>query len=75
MNKIDLALPVATLIDQHPEIKELLIALGFKPLANPAMLQTVGQVTSLKMGAKLAGISLETIKQTLMCHGYEVIGE
>ncbi len=37
-----------TIIKEHPEVKELLIDLGFKPLSNPAMLNTVGKVPSLK---------------------------
>ena len=48
-NTIDLSQPVATIIKEHPEVKDLLIGLGFKPLSNPAMLNTVGKVTSLKV--------------------------
>ncbi|MGT2637350.1 DUF1858 domain-containing protein [Streptococcus ratti] len=73
-NTIDLSKPVAEVLKEHPEIKELLIDLGFKPLANPAMLNTVGKVTSLKTGSKMAGVSLDDIKKTLIFNGYEVIG-
>ena len=62
-----------SLIHIYPEVKELLIDLGFKPLSNPAMLNTVGKVTSLKAGSKLANIPLEKIKQTLLFNGYDVI--
>ena len=58
-NTIDLSQPVATIIKEHPEVKDLLIDLGFKPLSNPAMLNTVGKVTSLKAGSKLANIPLD----------------
>ena len=30
-NTIDLSQPVATIIKEHPEVKDLLIDLGFKP--------------------------------------------
>ncbi|WP_019789555.1 DUF1858 domain-containing protein, partial [Streptococcus sobrinus] len=50
-NIIDLSQPVAQLVKDHPELKEILIELGFKPLANPVMLKTVGQTTSLKAGS------------------------
>ncbi|MDU6652415.1 MAG: DUF1858 domain-containing protein, partial [Streptococcus vestibularis] len=60
---------------EHPEVKELLIDLGFKPLSNPAMLNTVGKVTSIKAGSKLANIPLDKIKQTLLFNGYDVIGD
>ena len=74
-NIIDLSKPVAEVLKEHPEIKELLIDLGFKPLANPAMLNTVGKVTSLKTGSKMAGVPLDDIKKTLIFNGYEVIGD
>ena len=38
-NKIDVSIPVAQVIDQHPEVLDLLVELGFKPLANPIMHQ------------------------------------
>ncbi len=74
MNTIDLNLPVAEIINQHPEVKEILVELGLKPLANPAMLNTVGKVTSLRTGSKMTKISLDRIQQVLECNGYEVIG-
>ena len=73
-NLIDLNAPVAEVIKAHPEVKDLLIELGFKPLANPAMLNTVGKVTSLRTGSKMTKISLDRIRQVLECNGYEVIG-
>ena len=33
---------------RNAEVKEILVDLGFKPLSKPAMLNTVGKVTSLK---------------------------
>ncbi|MGT2906269.1 DUF1858 domain-containing protein [Streptococcus dentiloxodontae] len=74
-NTIDLSKPVAETIQEHPEVKDILVELGFKPLANPAMLNTVGKVTSLKTGSKMTGIPLKTIRQTLEFNGYEVIGD
>ena len=61
-NTIDLSQPVATIIKEHPEVKDLLIDLGFKPLSNPAMLNTVGKVTSLKARPKLSNIPLSNLK-------------
>ena len=74
-NTIDLSQPVATIIKEHPEVKDLLIDLGFKPLSNPAMLNTVGKVTSLQAGSKLTNIPLYKIKKTLLFNGYDVIGD
>ncbi|HHT7804059.1 TPA: DUF1858 domain-containing protein [Streptococcus suis] len=73
-NLIDLNAPVAEVIKAYPEVKDLLIELGFSPLANPAMLYTVGKVTSLKMGSKMTKISLKQLQQTLEWNGYQVVG-
>ena len=36
-NIIDVSIPVAEVVDKHPEVLEILVELGFKPLANPLM--------------------------------------
>ncbi|WP_286783625.1 DUF1858 domain-containing protein [Streptococcus sp. UBA4344] len=66
-NIIDLTKPVAEIIKEHPEIKDILVDLGFTPLANPAMLNTVGKVTSLKSGVKLANLKSGQIHPYYLC--------
>lgn len=74
MNDIDLTLPVAQVVENHPELLDILVELGFKPLANPIMRQTVGRRVSIKQGAKLNGVDLGVIQQTLEYNGYKVLG-
>ena len=73
-NVIDVSIPVAQVIDQHPEVLDLLVELGFKPLANPIMRNTVGRKVSLKQGSKFEGTPMEKIVRTLEANGYEVVG-
>ena len=73
-NVIDVSIPVAQVIDQHPEVLDLLVELGFKPLANPIMRNTVGRKVSLKQGIKFRRYPMEKIVQTLEANGYEVVG-
>ena len=73
-NIIDVSIPVAQVIDQHPEVLDLLVELGFKPLANPIMRNTVGRKVSLKQGSKSEGTPMEKIVRTLEANGYEVVG-
>ena len=73
-NVIDLSIPVAEVIEKQPEVLDVLVELGFKPLANPVMRNTVGCVVSIKKGASMNGIDLNKIKQTLELNGYEVVG-
>ena len=73
-NIIDVTVPVAEVVDKLPEVLDILVDLGFKPLANPIMRNTLGRKTSLKMGSKLASIKIEDIVATLEANGYEVVG-
>lgn len=73
-NVIDVSIPVAQVIDQHPEVLDLLVELGFKPLANLIMRNTVGRKVSLKQGSKLEVTPMEKIVRTLEANGYEVVG-
>ena len=73
-NVIDLSIPVAEVIEKQPEVLDVLVELGFTPLTNPVMRNTVGRVVSIKKGASMNGIDLNKIKQTLELNGYEVVG-
>ena len=73
-NVIDVSIPVAQVIDQHPEVLDLLVELGFKPLANPIMRNTVVRKVSLKQGSKFEGTPMDKIVRTLEANGYEVVG-
>ena len=72
MNTIYLEDSVYTTLQHHPEVKELLIELGFTPLSQLQMVQTVGRITSLKKGSKIAKIPLDTIIRQLELNGYIV---
>ena len=74
MNTIDLSIPIAEVVEQHPEVLELLVDLGFTPLANPLMRQTLGRTVSIKQGAKMKGMDLKRIIDTLEWNGYDIKG-
>ena len=60
-------------LDSHPELLDILVDLGFKPLANPAMRQSVGKVVTLIQGCKLINLPLEQLVNELQWNGYTVI--
>lgn len=74
-NQIDLNQPVAKTLDKHPELLEILVKIGFKPLENETMKNTVGRRVSIVQGAKMLNISLESIKNELLWNGYTIKGE
>ncbi|GMR71134.1 DUF1858 domain-containing protein [Aerococcus viridans] len=73
-NQVDLNRSVKQVLDSHPELLDILVDLGFKPLANPAMRQSVGKVVTLKQGCKLINLPLEQLVNELQWNGYTVIG-
>ena len=73
MNQIiDLNQNVYDVVKKNPEIIDLLVELGFKPLKNPVMLKSIGRTTSIKQGAKLIGLSLDEINKNLEWNGYTI---
>lgn len=73
-NIIDINDSVFNVVEKNPEILPLLVELGFKPLNNPQMLNTIGRMTSIGKGSKLIKQPLDTIVQELKWNGYEVKG-
>ena len=74
MNSIDLDLPVAQTLDQHPELLDLLVDLGFKPLANPVARRTLGNIVPLRRGCRLIALDEADLIRQLEWNGYQVKG-
>lgn len=72
MKIIDLNEPIATLIQNNDEIKEILFNLGFTDIIKPVMLNTVGKIMTLNKGSKFKNIDIEKIKQAFIEKGYEI---
>lgn len=70
---IDLKKTVHELVQEHPELIEIMVELGFDSITNPAMLRTVGRVMTLPKGATMKGLDLEVIKSELTKRGYIII--
>ncbi|WP_028273179.1 DUF1858 domain-containing protein [Atopococcus tabaci] len=72
MKEINLNNTVFQLIQEYPELKPVLVDLGFTPLQDDRMLQTVGRMMPLNKGARQVGLSQEDLVQSLTQHGFEV---
>ncbi len=70
---VDLDATVHDLCAKYPELPGLLHIIGFSDITKPGMLHTVGRFMTLRKGAVMKGISLETIVNTLREHGYEIL--
>lgn len=58
---------VAALLDRHPELEEVLIAMAppFRKLRNPILRRSVARVASLRQAAAVAGLSVEEVVNAL----------
>lgn len=72
MKKINGNKTVFVLIQENPELKDILVDLGFSPLNDPKMLNTVGRMMPLKNGAKQINITLDQLQAELNEAGFEL---
>lgn len=75
MKRINGNKPVYDLIEEHPELREVLVDLGFEPLANDMMLNTAGRMMHLNGGAKRIYLDREELEKGLNKAGYTLEDE
>ncbi|WP_438731618.1 DUF1858 domain-containing protein [Enterococcus sp. DIV1314a] len=75
MMEIDFSKSLYELVSQYPEIKEIMLGIGFNEITKPGMLQTAGRYMTIPKGAKMKKIPLETIIQAFEEAGFQIVGE
>ena len=63
---------IIDLVDEHPEVAEILVSLGFKHLKNPAMLKSVGKVMTISKAAQRHQVDFETIKKAFNDANFDI---
>ncbi len=71
---IDLNKSVYDLCSEFKELPEILHGLGFVDIIKSGMLRTAGRFMTIKKGAAMKKISMDTIIDTLSQHGYKIEG-
>lgn len=54
------------LVSEYPEIKEIMVSLGFTDIIKPIMLNTAGRIMTLKAGAKIKKIDWDLINRVFL---------
>lgn len=75
MNKIKTSESIYDIINTYPKAQEILVGLGFKPMAHMATVNTVGKVTSLNMAMSHLSLDIQNVKDAFMTINVEVINE
>lgn len=74
MKELDLTKCLYDLVLEYPEVKKIMIQLGFKAIETPGMLQTAGRYMTIPKGAQMKKIPLEKIVSAFEEHGFSVKG-
>jgi hypothetical protein len=64
--------PIFNLVNRDPEVKDIMVELGFHDIAKPGMLQTAGRFMTLSKGITLKKMDTEAVKQTFLRYGFTV---
>jgi hypothetical protein len=71
--EIDLNKTVYELCSKYPEAADIMREIGFKDIANPGMLNTVGRFMTIPKGAAAKGIDMEEVKKAFESKGFKVL--
>ncbi len=75
MKTITLDQSIHRMVEQYPEIKDILFEIGFEDIIKPGMLQTAGRFMTLRKGASHKNIDIKTIISIFREKGFELKGE
>jgi len=64
--------PIYDIVANYPDVKDIMLELGFEDIIKPGMINTVGKFMTLEKGAKLKRIEWNVIKQVFENHGYMI---
>ncbi len=69
---LDLKKTVFELVQENPEVAEVLSSVGLKDVNNPMILETIGRRLTIPQGVSQRGASLEAVINTFKAHGFEI---
>ena len=69
---LDLRKNLYTLCEEYPEVKDVMVSLGFSEVAKPMMLNTMGKFMTIPKGAAARSIPLDSIIKAFEAVGFTV---
>lgn len=73
MKRVELSRSLYDLVKEFPEIKEIMLSLGFADITKPGMLQTAGRYMTIPKGARMKKIPMTEITAAFEAAGFELI--
>lgn len=71
---LDLGKSVYELVKQYPELKDVMVEIGFKDMAKPMALNTVGKIMTIPKGCLIKGFNIPEVLRKLEDSGFEPTG-
>ena len=72
MKVLDFKKSLKEIVEEYPEIVDIMKELGFSEIVKPGMINTVGRVMTIPKGALMRGVDLDKIKETFKNKGFEI---
>lgn len=60
------------MIKQYPEIKNIMIELGFESITKPGMLLSAGKIMTIEKGSRMQNIDWDVIEKAFSAKGFEI---
>jgi phosphomannomutase len=64
---------VYKIITKHPDIKAVMVELGFKDIVMPGMLQSIGRIMTIAKGCSIKHIEMKVAKEVFSKYDYNII--
>lgn len=68
-------MPIKKMADKYPDFVQIMYDCGFTRIKIPGLLNTVGRVMTIPLGAQAMKIDLAKVKQAFEDKGYKVIND
>ena len=73
MKQLDLNKTVAALVEEYPELIDIMAEIGFKEITKPISLKMMGRVMTIPKGCSVKGFDLNDIITKLNSYGFECV--
>ena len=70
---LDLDKTILELVKEYPEIKEIMLELGFKDIVKPFALEIMGRHMTIRKGSQVKNIPMDKIIKTFEVNGFKII--
>lgn len=63
---------VYSIISRFPEIKEIMVEIGFKDIVKAGMLQSLGRIMTIKKGCIMKKLDIDMVKKAFLEKGFNL---